>query len=371
MDLGAPLRDASLCDRRDVRLAVGVVAAVLVALSLVSVARAGAAVVSSRPLPTWETNGSGRAVTRVGTHVYIGGDFSYVGPYTGSGVPLSDASGRPVARFAKIDGSVSAVVPDGAGGYYVGGVFTSVGGAARVGLAHIKADGSLDQSWRADLGRAVSYTPSVTALALSGSTLYVGGSFSSIGGQQRENIAALDAATARVSAWNPHASGYLVAALVVSGQTVYVGGLFDAIGGQVRRNLAALDATTGLATNWNPDPDSTVRTLAVTGSTVYAGGEFSSIGGQTRYCVAALDAATGAATGWNPECLGSGPTAVRALAVLGQRVYIGGYFDGMGGRLREGLAAVDAGTGRATAWNPSPDASVFALVVSGGTVYRG
>jgi len=59
---------------------------------------------------------------------------------------------------------------------------------------------------------------------------------------------------------------------------VYAGGSFTLIGGQTRNNIAALDATTGAATAWNPDANYIVNTLAVSGSTVYAGGEFISIG---------------------------------------------------------------------------------------------
>jgi len=62
--------------------------------------------------------------------------------------------------------------------------------------------------------------------------------------------------------------------IAVSGSTVYVGGGFTSVGGQARNRLAALDASTGNATSWNPNADSWVNALAVSGSTVYVGGEF-------------------------------------------------------------------------------------------------
>ncbi len=34
---------------------------------------------------------------------------------------------------------------------------------------------------------------------------------------------------------------------------IYVGGFFTSIGGQNRNSLAALDLTTGMATAWNPN----------------------------------------------------------------------------------------------------------------------
>ncbi len=78
---------------------------------------------------------------------------------------------------------------------------------------------------------------------------------------------------------------------------------FGHIGGQTRDNIAALDATTNTsnATSWDPNASSQVYALAVSGSTVYAGGNFGSIGGQTRVNIAAINTLTGVVTSWNPS----------------------------------------------------------------------
>src|SRR5947209_19403483 len=106
------------------------------------VTAAGAAAPSSVASSTWVTNGPVLSVLAVGDRVYIGGEFTYVGPNTGSGVPLGLRSGSPVASFPKVNGSVLSVVSDRAGGYYVGGSFDKVGGVARANLAPIEANGS-------------------------------------------------------------------------------------------------------------------------------------------------------------------------------------------------------------------------------------
>src|SRR5438270_717685 len=270
------------------RFGLGVVAIGLGWLCVPPIGRA--AVPGSMSASTWVTNGPVSAVLVAGDRIYIGGQFSYIGPSTGSGAALDLRRGSVAAPSAKVDGSVLAVVSDGAGGYYLGGRFDRVGGVPRANLAHVEADGALDPAWNP------SPDSSVLALALSGSTIYAGGYFHSIHGQSRRGIAALDARGGRVSAWHPDANGRGVFALAVSGPTVYAGGVVTKIGGRARRNIAALDARSGRASAWNPNANSRysgVSTLAVRGSTVYAGGEFIKIGGRMRSNVAALDARTG------------------------------------------------------------------------------
>ncbi|MGE5176425.1 MAG: hypothetical protein ACM3JJ_08625, partial [Hyphomicrobiales bacterium] len=231
----------------------------------------------------WVTNGPVNTVVRDGRTIYIGGKFTRVSPASGCGVPLDASSGAPLTSFPMVTGGeILAVVPDGAGGWYIGGLFESVGGVARSNLAHIASDLSVSP-WNPGCDSLV------LALAVSGSTIYVGGQFSTIGGQPRSNIAALDATTGLATSWSPNADWW-VGALEVSGTTVYAGGTFTSIGGQMRSGLAALDANTGSATAWNPNPVGTlaIYALEVVGSTVYAGGEFgTTIGGAGRANLAA------------------------------------------------------------------------------------
>ena len=144
---------------------------------------------------------------------------------------------------------------------------------------------------------ATSWNPNsnydVNDLVVDGSTVYVGGGFSSIGGQPRNNIAALDAATGAATSWDPNvdSNGY-VSALGVSGSTVFAGGFFTSVGGQTRNYIAALDAATGTATSWNPNPDYRVTDLAVSGNTVYAAGDFRTIGVEPQSRLAALSLPT-------------------------------------------------------------------------------
>ena len=76
------------------------------------------------PQPLWRPDGPVYALVKDGSTLYIGGDFSRIGPYTGYGVPVGSASGDlawdlkdilPVENTSTA-GSIKAVVADGAGG---------------------------------------------------------------------------------------------------------------------------------------------------------------------------------------------------------------------------------------------------------------
>ncbi|MBK9779413.1 MAG: sortase [Anaerolineales bacterium] len=286
----------------------------------------------------------------------------------GSAVTVTPAyalSDTPLPNMPTANDPIITIVPDGAGGVYIGGLFTQLtpagGGPAvtRNYIARINADGSINP-WNPNANNWV------LSLAVSGLTVYASGDFTNIGGQARNRIAALDVTTGLATPWNPNASSR-VSALAVSGTTVYAGGQFTTIGGQTRNYIAALDATTGLATAWNPNANNHLYALAVSGTTVYASGDFTTIGGQTRNRIAALDATTGLATAWDPNA----NARVTTLTVSGSTVYAGGQFTNIGGQTRNRIAALDAtiNTNNATAWNPNAGNEVTAIAVSGTTVY--
>ncbi|MCX5769422.1 MAG: PASTA domain-containing protein [Candidatus Hydrogenedentes bacterium] len=301
---------------------------------------------------TWVTNGPVRAIASTPTLTYIGGTFTYVGPNTGGGAVVDSSTGEVVLGSPTVTGLVQTCVPDGSGGWYIGGAFTKVGRVNRSNIAHILADGTVDPAWNP------APSGSIMAMQLSGNHLYVGGNFTSIGGQTRSAVAALDRVTGAATAWNPNPTGTapVVGALVVSGSTVYVGGNFDSIGGQPRQRIAAVDAVTGNATAWSPEAGGFVSAIVVVDGTVYVGGQFTTIGGKPRNHIAAVDSATGDATAWNPNASGSALVfgiGINALAVSENLIYVGGNFDSIGGQARWGIAALDLSTGLATAWNPT------------------
>lgn len=331
------------------------------------------------------TDGQVNSIVQAGGIVFIGGSFSKVFPYTGNGVVVSITTGVVDPAFPRVNGSVLTVVSDGTGGWFIGGEFTVVGTISRLCAAHIIKDAAtadpndwtVDTAWNANLSSGCG----VNALARSGTTLYLGGGFTTIGGEVRNRIGAVSTSTGAVLSWDPDAK-QPVDAIVVDGNTVYVGGRFSSlatnppgqpsIGGAVREFIAALDASTGLATAWNPGADARVTSLLVEGNTVYVGGSFKFIGGggsgvSARNNIAAVNANTGEATDWDPNLDGQ----VLALAKSGNTVYAGGQFNNVvgSGVQRRRLAAINVTSGVATDWNPDASSSVQSIRVVGSTVY--
>ncbi|MFN8125351.1 MAG: hypothetical protein U0R64_02385 [Candidatus Nanopelagicales bacterium] len=330
--------------------------------------------------PDWDvpTDGAVFALAVSGSRVYVGGDFATLdgnalpnlGAITTAGTVDTSWSPSPDLGVRSLLVSESTL--------YVGGAFNQIGGAAHNFLAAFDlGTGAVNDSWDPDV--EVVDEAIVSALALSGNSLFVGGHFEHVGGEARSNLAAVDATgSGDVDlGWAANADGPVKSLAVaeptlgVPDATLVVGGDFTQVGSETRHYLAAVsvsDAT--VDSTWNPNPDNPVRVVAVSGSTVYAGGDFTTIDGANRNHLAALPLGTGqtgAPTSWNPRSDGG----VYALAVAGATVYAGGEVNVMGGEARNRLAAVGAG-GSLTSWNPNvADGPVNALVRSGSTIYVG
>ncbi len=159
------------------------------------------------------------------------------------------------------DGPVYAAVVDGSGNLYIGGSFTVVGGIVANGVA--KWDGT---NWSA-LGSGInSY---VSALAFSGSILYAGGGFTTAGGGAANYIAKWDGTN-----WSALGSGMNrgVSALAVSGSNLYAGGGFTTAGGGAANYIAKWDGRAWSALSWTNPFGGMPETpaLAVSGTNVYA-----------------------------------------------------------------------------------------------------
>ncbi len=328
------------------------------------------------------TDGPVRAsTTDAQGRIYIGGDFSTVGPFLGAATFIDPTTAAPTAGFPLVNGTVNDVEPDGGGGWFLGGSFTAVGDVPRSNLAHVRADGTVDTEWNPGAGAVV------RSLARSGTHLYLGGSFNTVGGKPRTGLARVSTTGtgATDSQWYPDATG-TVNVIALRGTTLYVAGGLSAVGSAPCPGLCRLSTTGGptgpVDASWQliqaPSP-SQPRALAFDATSVYVGGRFSAIGGEARSGLAKVSLTTADVDPtWNPslEFLPGLPGDANALAISGTLLYVGGNFMNVGGRTTDsqrhlsrvsttGAGALD------TNWQPELDNDVTSISLQGDQIYAG
>lgn len=317
----------------------------------------------------WQTNGSVHALELdvANNLVYLAGDFSVLGPSVNGSVMLDQTTAFPDLTYPQFNGTINIALPDGNGGWFVGGYFATIGDSIRNGLAHINSAKQVT-AWNAHFEN---YTE-IRALAIDGNTLYVGGKFTAINGQNRNNIAALDLATGDLETWNVGTMASVahnrVSTIAVDNNTVYFGGSFEQVNGQNRMNAAAADATTGALTSWNPTVGNTwnePEKMLVHNNTVYMVGLFIDIGGQNRNRIGAVDKITGAVSSWDPNTTG----AVFDIDIEGDVLYAAGEYYAIAGQARTHLASFDLTTQNLTSWAPVVNEKIFAMDVNDNTCF--
>jgi hypothetical protein len=215
------------------------------------------------------------------------------------------------------------------------------------------------------------YGGEVRATAQIGNTIYVGGTFTSVGYGSgtvaRAYLAALDAASGQlVEGFNPKPDNAVDSLLKsTDGTRLYAGGVFNRIGGCTPCDrLAALDPATGAANpGFHPQPNASVLKMALGGRTLYLGGKFTTVAGVARPRLAAVDAISG---GLGTKLTLVPNRAVRDLALnsTGSTLYLAGSFTSISGTTRYNFASVGTASRALTAWNPNVHASGWGVALS-------
>ena len=232
---------------------------------------------------------------------------------------------------------------------YLGGAFTKIGSANAYYAGAVGTDGSV-KSW------APNPSTDVNSLAINGSQVYIAGTFGSMGGTIRMHALALDSSD-QPTDWNPDIYG-IPTSIVASGSKFFIGGNFTKVGGTTRNNAAAVDAS-GSLLSWNPNPNGAINDIVEIGSNLYIGGAFTTIAGGSRSNLASINE-TGALQSWNPATNGT----VNEMAVDGSDIYVVGSFTTAGGSSRNNAAAINS-SGTLLSWNPNLNGAVNSLVING------
>jgi len=362
------------------------VCALVVALAAVGVAVSTPAVAApavapgSTPLTTWQAQGRVRTLAIANGIVYLGGSFTTLFSHgTRSTVvrnhlaAINEATGAPTAWNPNVNGSVQTIRVIGTR-VYIGGSFTSVGGHAVRNVAAIgRASGRLVSGFHA------AANSTVNALGASGSTLYLGGAFTRVDGSAHRHLGAVALATGTPRGLFRAGTSGVVNALLddsASGR-LYVGGKFTRIDGVLRPNLGAVGQVRGAAFHWGTPPLGQVWSLALApGGPLYA-----AVGGHEGGQLDSYDAATERRR-WQRFADGD----VQAVALAGNEVLAGGHFlnacgTNQGGGSpwvctvpvqRDRFFATDA-SGALQPWNPAANSlyGVWALRADAGHIVAG
>ena len=198
---------------------------------------------------------------------------------------------------------------------------------------------------------------SVNALAIAGNTVYAGGLFTRLrqpgmaSGQAPETlrsyVAAFDRTTGKPTAFAPTVNGPVYAiATSPDGKWVVIGGDFTMVNGLRRSKIAMFSVATGkLVQAWDPVVAARVKALAIYGNSVFIGGAFGKIDGAVRNRLGAVRLIQGDLLPWNPNANND----VYAIDVSdnGTRVFVGGPFSTINGKDHYSLAMVNNTTGAA------------------------
>jgi hypothetical protein len=267
---------------------------------------------------------------------------------------FDNANWDPRFNTLGANGAIRAMLWDGSN-LYIGGSFTQVGGVAANRIA--RWDGS---SWSA-LGAGVGNT--VQALAWDGTNLYAGGLFTTAGGSPANRVAMWDG-----TAWSALGTGVnnQVFALTMYGGNLAAGGSFTMAGGGAANRVAIWNGTTWSALGTGAN--ASVRALVSDGTNLYAGGLFTTAGGGAANRVAMWNG-----TAWS--ALGAGMNDdVFALAWDGANLYAGGQFTTPFTRIARwdgatwnALGGITDGTVRALVWDGTNLYAGGAFLTAGGT----
>lgn len=142
-----------------------------------------------------------------------------------------------------VNGQVAAIAVQADGKVVLGGTFSSVNGVPRSNLARLNADGTLDTAFANSPVAGVSGPVHALAVAEDGS-IYVGGTFNQAGGVATTGLARYqpDGLVDRdfAAKLEPGINGTVLALAVQDDGKIVVGGNFASVAGQPERNIARI-----------------------------------------------------------------------------------------------------------------------------------
>lgn len=272
---------------------------------------------------------------------------------------------------------------------YVGGEFTATGDGSLKDLGGIARYDIKTGKWHRlnNNGIGGAY-PWVSALAVSGDILYVGGVFSATGDGSMKDLVSIARYNTTNGTWSGLTrrglSGF-VYALALSGDDLFVGGVFDQTGDLVLKdlgNIARYDTNTN---TWYALPqqglNDRVNALEMYGDDLYVGGDFVQTGDRALKNLGRIARYDTQYDTWHAlpnQGVRPGPNgaaSVRALEMSGSDLYVGGALFGTADGSIQHIGNILRYNTTTDTWHALPNQGlndyVYALEASGGEIFVG
>ena len=270
---------------------------------------------AATPRLDWLFDRSVTSTARIGNTLYVGGGFRTIrpasAPTANAFYATAPATGALVPSIMPAaNGSITAMTPDGSGGYFIAGRFTNIGSAR---VAHILADGSVDPAFQ--FPHVIEGV--ITNLVRVGPSLVAGGTFLHVDSVFRP-LFAMNPVSGALSPWAPVLPNQdiIVRAVVVANDLLIV---LSRNGNATLRFVTAYHGESG-AVAWQTDVAGAPGHFAP-GAMGLSGGRL--IVGMGR--LYSLDPLTGVV---DPAWAAGMPVAegLFAMAIGPSAIYVGGTF---------------------------------------------
>jgi uncharacterized delta-60 repeat protein len=299
--------------------------------------------------------------------IVIGGVFSTVGGAAHNLIARIHADGSldPSFNPAVAGSQIHSIAVQADGKVLIAGYFSSVGGAARSDFARLNADGTLDTGFNPNTDS----WPSCITVQGDGKII-IGGYFSNVGGAAHNKIARLNPDATPDTGFNPAANGTVYSATVQDDGKIVIVGAFGSVNGTARPHVARLNADGTLDASFNPGANGPVYISALQADgKIVISGSFSTVGGTTRNQIARLNADGTVDSGFDPNM---GAAAETAVVQADGKILIGGSFTTVGGTARRYLARLNANGTLDNSFEPNVNNLVYSTeLLADGTILFG
>ncbi|WP_408611758.1 autotransporter outer membrane beta-barrel domain-containing protein [Leptospira chreensis] len=257
---------------------------------------------------------------------------------------------------------------------YLGGDFTTINGATSASKL-VSVNNSTGTAITTNYGIIASVTgDSIATLQIIENTLYVTGDFSSIKSTPRNYAAALSLPDESVTAFDPAYDGNISnpgSGIVSAGNgVVLVTSSRSTVNVTARNNFAVIDEVTGAPIEGTPYFDFPIKALHVIGNRLFAGGSFTNVAGQSRNAFVILDLPNYQLSPTNIVLTGS--PEIRTIVSDESQVYVGGTsLANVNALPRNGAFALSLNDLTVTNWNPNLNGSGESFLVVQDLVFLG